>query len=116
METKSAVYHIEKKLNPKRFQRRDKKDNLCRISNSHFWDLLSHIDDDYMTDFEVWNFRRLYEAQLYSNAAQTVGAVGISVGLSVFAGAGGISGIMGKSFHFRIPFTFFFASFLMLQS
>lgn len=55
---------MEKKLNPnshglyKFFNKKDKK--ICKISTAQYWDWLTYIDDDYLTDYEVLRMKELY--------------------------------------------------------
>ena len=62
------IMSMEKKLNPnshalyKYFNRADKK--VCRISTAQYWDWLTYLDDDYLTDYEVLRMKELYHWQL----------------------------------------------------
>ena len=55
---------MEKKLGANPFalfklkNRTDSK--FCRLSTNQYWDLLTYIDDDYLTDFEVLKMKELY--------------------------------------------------------
>ena len=58
------IYTMEKKLNGgsfgwfKYFNRRDR--NLSKISVAQYWDMLTYIDDDYLSDYEVVRMKELY--------------------------------------------------------
>ena len=58
------IMTMEKKLNGgsfawfKYFNRRDQ--NLSKISVAQYWDLLTYIDDDYLSDYEVVRMKELY--------------------------------------------------------
>ena len=58
------IMTMEKKLNAgsfglfKFFNRRDQ--SLSRISVAQYWDLLTYIDDDYLSDYEVVRMKELY--------------------------------------------------------
>ena len=60
----AMIMSMEKKLNSGSyalFKYANKKDaHLCRISTSQYWDLLTYIDDDYLTDFEVLKMKEMY--------------------------------------------------------
>ncbi len=60
----SIILDLERKLNPKRFFRRGKRDNLCKISLNYYWDLLKYVDDDYLSEWEILKFKDLYANQL----------------------------------------------------
>ena len=59
---------MERKLNPsgwawfKYLNKREK--TQCKISIAQYWDLLYYVDDDYLTDWEVLQMKRLYRWQL----------------------------------------------------
>jgi len=59
---------MEKKLNPSGyglFRYLNRKDqSTSRISVAQYWDLLTYIDDDYLTDYEVLKMKELYAWQL----------------------------------------------------
>ena len=58
------IMAMEKKLNAnsigwfKYLNRREK--SLSAISVAQYWDLLTYIDDDYLTDYEVLKMKELY--------------------------------------------------------
>jgi len=62
------VMSMEKKLNPgsyalfKYFNRTDR--TVARVSTAQYWDWLTYIDDDYLTDYEVLRMKELYHWQL----------------------------------------------------
>ena len=62
------VMSMEKKLNPgsyalfKYFNRTDR--TIARVSTAQYWDWLTYIDDDYLTDYEVLRMKELYHWQL----------------------------------------------------
>ena len=55
---------MEKKLNPtswiwqKYLTRKD--NNITKISTAQYWDWITYIDDDYLTDYEVLKMKELY--------------------------------------------------------
>ena len=71
------IIEMESKLNAGWFLRRTKKDKLCTITTSQYWDWLTYIDvrslhfnhfllmqDDYLTEWEVVKMKELYYRQL----------------------------------------------------
>ena len=58
------VMSMEKKLNPsshalyKYFNRADR--TTAKLSVAQYWDWLTYIDDDYLTDYEVLRMKELY--------------------------------------------------------
>ena len=62
------VMSMEKKLNPnsyalfKYFNRTDR--TVAKVSTAQYWDWLTYIDDDYLTDYEVLRMKELYHWQL----------------------------------------------------
>jgi hypothetical protein len=58
------IMTMEKKLNYNGFawfRYANKKDsNKCKISVAQYWDFLTYIDDDYLTDYEVLKMKELY--------------------------------------------------------
>ena len=58
------IMTMEKKLNPTGFglfrfmNRRDL--NTSTISIAQYWDMLTYIDDDYLSDYEVLRMKELY--------------------------------------------------------
>ena len=62
------VLLMEKKLNYNSsawFKYKNGKDkSTCKISVAQYWDLLTYLDDDYLTDYEVLRMKELYYWQL----------------------------------------------------
>ena len=60
----AMIMTMEQKLNSGSyalFKYAHKKDqHLCKISTSQYWDLLTYIDDDYLTDYEVLKMKEMY--------------------------------------------------------
>ena len=58
------IMTMEKKFNPSGFglfrfmNRRDP--SITGISVAQYWDMLTYIDDDYLSDYEVLRFKELY--------------------------------------------------------
>lgn len=58
------IMTMEKKLNNQsphwfRYLKRSDK-SLSKISIAQYWDFLTYIDDDYLTDYEVLKMKELY--------------------------------------------------------
>lgn len=61
----AMVLAMERKLNPTAFWRRLwKNDKFCKITTAQYWDWLTYIDDDYLTEWEVLKMKELYFWQL----------------------------------------------------
>ncbi len=60
----SIIMELERKLSPERFHKRGRKDNLCKLSITYYWDILKYIDDDYLSEWEILKFKDLYAYQL----------------------------------------------------
>ena len=62
------IMTMEKKLNnqsPHMFRYLKRQDkSLSKISVAQYWDFLTYIDDDYLTDYEVVKMKELYCWQL----------------------------------------------------
>ena len=62
------IMTMEKKLNGmspfmfKFLNRRDK--SMSKISVAQYWDWLTYLDDDYLTDYEILRMKELYYWQL----------------------------------------------------
>ena len=63
------IMTMEQKLNPQSWalakyfnNRKDVK--TSKISTAQYWDWLTYIDDDYLTDYEVLKMKELYHWQL----------------------------------------------------
>lgn len=58
------IMTMEKKLNsnsPHLFRYLNRHDkSLSKISIAQYWDFLTYIDDDYLTDYEVVKMKELY--------------------------------------------------------
>jgi hypothetical protein len=59
---------MEKKLNgqsPFWFKFKNRRDKqLSKISVAQYWDFLTYLDDDYLTDYEIVRMKELYYWQL----------------------------------------------------
>ena len=78
----SIILELERKLNPDRFNRRGKRDQMCRISINYYWDLLKYVDDDYLTEWEVLRFKELYSEMLANLALQGISSFGLGFGVT----------------------------------
>lgn len=62
------IMAMERKLNNGSFawfkfnNRRDR--SISKISVAQYWDWLTYLDDDYLTDYEVLRMKELYHWQL----------------------------------------------------
>merc|ERR1711934_332318 len=55
------IWDMEKILNPGWFWRRlNKTDQFATLSTAQYWDWLTYIDDDYLTEWEVVKMKELY--------------------------------------------------------
>tara|TARA_B110000305_G_C18963968_1_gene414026 strand:+ start:78 stop:317 length:240 start_codon:yes stop_codon:yes gene_type:complete len=59
------IVTMEKKLNPKssalyRWMNGGKDRSISKISVAQYWDWLTYIDDDYLTDYEILRMKELY--------------------------------------------------------
>ena len=113
-ETTSIVYQMERKLNPVNFYRRlSKNSQFCRISTSYYWDWLTYIDDDYLTEWEVLRMKELYHQQLQDLTAQTVICFG-GGWLLTFPLMGPVVRSAIHGFALRLPWTMAFGTFFAL--
>ena len=59
------IMEMEKKFNPGWFFRRLRpRDDYCTLSIAQYWDWLTYIDDDYLTEWEILRMKELYYTQL----------------------------------------------------
>ena len=62
------MIQMEQKLNPLSYAffkysfKRERQ--ISAVSVAQYWDILTYIDDDYLTDFEVLKMKELYRWQL----------------------------------------------------
>ena len=111
----SIILDLERKLNPKRFFRRGKRDNLCKISLNYYWDLLKYVDDDYLSEWEILKFKDLYANQLGNMIWQTLSCFGLGyVATSIIMSPTIISPTNG--YLLRLPMLAVLTSFLCVQS
>ncbi|CDW73363.1 dhhc zinc finger domain containing protein [Stylonychia lemnae] len=116
-DTQSAVIlQMEKKLNPSVYWRRFwKHDKYCMISSNQYWDWLTYIDDDYLTEWEVLKMKELYFWQLQEMSGQAVCHVIIGWGLT-FPLMGPIVKSSAHGWYLRMPVAMTFATFLSVQA
>ena len=57
------IMNLEKKLGSSRALKK-KNAVVSKISVAQYWDFITYIDDDYLTDFEVLKMKELYYWQL----------------------------------------------------
>ena len=112
----SMILDMERKLNPVNFNRRFRKtDKYCTLSNAQYWDMLTYIDDDYLTQWEVIKMKELYYWQLQEMSAQAVSHVIAATGIAYM-----IMGPLVRSSHIgwslRFPFMVTAGTFLSVQA
>ena len=113
------IMTMEKKLNSdswalfKYLNRRDK--SLAKISTAQYWDWLTYIDDDYLTDFEVLKMKELYHWQLQELSGQFVAHSVVGWLLTYPLGGRIIKG-NHVGWMLRLPFALTFATFLGVQA
>ena len=83
---------------------------MSKLSTSQYWDLLTYIDDDYLTDYEIVKMKELYRQQLAELSGQFV--------LNCMLGYGAAFLLMGPRLKspahiwaFRLPAALTFTSF-----
>ena len=58
------IWNMEKKLNGSSFawfkHRYGKDKSVSRSSVAQYWDWITYLDDDYLTDYEVLRMKELY--------------------------------------------------------
>ena len=110
---------MEKKLNSnssawfKYINRRDK--STCKISIAQYWDFLTYIDDDYLTDYEVLRMKELYRWQLQELSGQFVAHTLVGW-LLTFPLMGPVVKNVAHGMALRLPVTLTFATFLGVQA
>ena len=113
------IMTMEKKLNPnswalfKYFNRSDK--NIAKISTAQYWDWLTYIDDDYLTDYEVLKMKELYHRQLQELSGQFV-AHSLVGWFMCYPLCGPIVKGPHVGWMLRLPFALTFATFLGVQA
>ena len=113
------IMTMEKKLNAKSWiwykfaNRRDK--NISKISTAQYWDWLTYIDDDYLTDYEVLKMKSLYHWQLQELSGQFVAHSMVGWGLTYLLTGPIIKG-PAVGWYVRMPFALSFATFLGVQA
>ena len=113
------IMQMEQKLNPsgwglfKYFNRRDKAQ--AKISTAQYWDWLTYIDDDYLTDYEVLKMKELYYWQLQELSGQFVAHTAIGWGLCYPLCRPIIKGAL-VGWMIRLPFALTFGTFLGVQA
>ena len=78
----SITLDLERKLNPDRYNRRGKRDTMCKLSLNYYWDLLKYIDDDCLSEWEILKFKDLYAYMIGTQALMHTTAFGFGVLLS----------------------------------
>ena len=113
------IMTMEKKLNPTGFglfrfmNRRDL--NTSTISIAQYWDMLTYIDDDYLSDYEVLRMKELYAWQLQELSGQAIAHSAVGYLAAVFLMGAKVKG-HAYSRHMRLPVAMSFATFLAVQS
>ncbi len=109
------IMTMEKKFNPSSYAffrytfRRDPK--IAKISVAQYWDYLTYIDDDYLTDYEILKMKELYNSQLQELSGQFV--VHSAAGWALcFPLMGPIVRSATHGWMLRLPFALSFATFL----
>ena len=113
------IMNMERKLNSngwgwlRYISRRDQR--MCKLSTSQYWDLLTYLDDDYLSDFEIVKMKELYRQQLAELSGQFVAHSLVGYGMALL-----LMGPRLKSpahiWAFRLPAALTFASFLGVQA
>ena len=113
------IMQMEKKLNPSSwiwYKMANKQDqNVAKISISQYWDWLTYIDDDYLTDYEVLRMKELYYWQLQELSGQFVAHTAIGWLLS-FPFMGPVVRGHAHGWKLRLPFALTIATFLGVQA
>ena len=110
---------MERKFNPGGFglfrllNQRDPA--TTKISTAQYWDMLTYIDDDYLSDYEVIRMKELYQWQLQETSGQFF-AHGLFGYLAAFFLMGGA--VKGHSYsrHLRLPVAMCFGTFFSCQA
>jgi hypothetical protein len=100
----SIVWDLEKKLNFRRFwDRTNKKEKHCSLTVAQYWDWMTYIDDDYLTQWEVLRMQELYYWQVQELMAQGIKAFALGYGIT-WVGMGPVikSGTHGKFLRFPV--------------
>ena len=109
------IWTMEKKLNAnsyawfKFFNRKEK--SHCKISVAAYWDMLTYIDDDYLTDYEILKMKELYYWQLQERSGQFVWHTAVGWGLT-FPLMGPIVKSATHGWMLRLPAALSIATFL----
>ena len=109
------MWNMEKKLNGNSFAwfrmnyRRDK--SVSKISVAQYWDWITYLDDDYLTDYEVLRMKELYHWQLQELSGQFAAHTLIGYML-VFPLMGPIVKGAAHGWMLRLPPTLTIATFL----
>ena len=113
------IMTMERKLNGgshalwKFINRKDK--TTAKISTAQYWDWLTYIDDDYLTDYEVLRMKELYYWQLQELSGQFLAHTLVGWGLC-FPLMGPIVRGATNGWMLRFPFALSFATFLGVQA
>ena len=89
--------------------------NISKISVAQYWDWLTYLDDDYLSDYEIIRMKELYYWQLQELTGQTVVHAGVGWGFAVLL-MGPIVRSHTHAFWLRFPIAATFTSFLALQA
>mmetsp|Transcript_7139 Transcript_7139/g.9954 ORF Transcript_7139/g.9954 Transcript_7139/m.9954 type:complete len:197 (-) Transcript_7139:94-684(-) len=111
----SMIVSMERTLNSAWFSRRagSRKDN-CTLATSQYWDWITYIDDDYLSEWEVVKMKELYQYQLQELACQSIASITIGWGLT-YPLMGPILRAQAQNFVLRLPATLSFATFIAVQ-
>ena len=110
------IVEMERILNPAWFKRRtQEKDDYCTLSTSQYWDWLTYIDDDYLTEWEVIKMKELYRCQAQELSGQFVVHTAAGWFASFFL-MGPVFKGWAQNFTMRLPAALTFATFLGVQA
>ena len=106
---------MERKLNSTFFKKKmERKMNSCRLTPAQYWDWLTYIDDDYLTQWEVIKMQELYYWQVLDMIIQAGVSFGLGYAATFFVMGPVIkSGAHGK--FLRFPFAALFGQFIAIQ-
>ena len=106
------IISMERTLNSAWFWRRHSAhQNHCTLSTAQYWDWLTYIDDDYLSEWEVVKMKELYCHQLQELATQSI--IQMSAGWALtYPLMGPILRAQAQNFILRLPAALTFATFL----
>ena len=98
------------------FRYNNKKDRtVAKLSVAQYWDLLTFLDDDYLTDYEILKMKELYRWQLHELSGQFL-AHGLAGWCLAYLLMGPIVKSSVHGYFLRVPPTMVFASFVGVQA